>query len=231
MRDRDLVRYLRAGPTILGINDRHHDYPGVAVPDETPRFGGPDVYRVTYPTDRQSFGGDCEQRAKPSFASIQLRRPCLAMSVSESFSKPSLAMPAGSFGRIMIGVSHLFVYGTLRLGDVRWRFLEPFVVDEGWPDTIDGRLFDTGLDYPAAVLDDRAEPGGTITGHTYALLDSAIARCLEVLDAEEGTVDGQYRRVVVPTGRGIAAYAYEYGTGLDLQPIESGDWFESNGRR
>ena len=153
------------------------------------------------------------------------------MSISEPFSKRTPPLPAGSFGGVMNEVRHLFVYGTLRLGDVRWRFLEPFVVDEGRPDTIDGRLFDTGLDYPAAVLDSRAEPGGTITGHTYALLHAAIGRCLEALDAEEGTVGGQYRRVVVTTGQGVAAYAYEYGDGLDLHPIESGDWFDSDGRR
>jgi gamma-glutamylcyclotransferase (GGCT)/AIG2-like uncharacterized protein YtfP len=135
-----------------------------------------------------------------------------------------------SFGCVRNQVRHVFVYGTLRPGDVRWRFLEPYVVDEGWPDTIDGRLFDTGLDYPAAVLDHRADPGGTITGQTYALLDAAIGRCLEVLDAEEGTVGGHYRRVVVTTGQGVAAYAYEYGAGLDLRPIESGDWFDSDGR-
>jgi gamma-glutamylcyclotransferase (GGCT)/AIG2-like uncharacterized protein YtfP len=123
---------------------------------------------------------------------------------------------------------HLFVYGTLRPGDVRWRFLQPFVVDEGWPDTIDGRLFDTGLGYPAAVVDERAEPGGTITGRTYTLLDETIGRCLEVLDAEEGTVGGHYRRVVVTTWRGMSAYAYEYGAGLDLVPIDSGDWSDSD---
>lgn len=128
-------------------------------------------------------------------------------------------------------VHHVFVYGTLRTGDVRWRFLEPFVVDEGWPDTIAGRLFDTGLDYPAAILDERALPGGTIVGQTYALLAGSITRCLEVLDAEEDTVGGRYRRVVVSTRRGVRAYAYEYGDGLDLTPIESGDWFDRTGGR
>jgi gamma-glutamylcyclotransferase (GGCT)/AIG2-like uncharacterized protein YtfP len=123
-------------------------------------------------------------------------------------------------------VRHVFVYGTLRPGDVRWRFLEPFVVDEGRPDTIPGRLFDTGLNYPAAVLDGRAEPGGTIVGQTYALLETTIDRCLDVLDREEDTVGGRYRRVVVTTGRGVSAFAYEYGDGLDLVPIESGDWLD-----
>ena len=122
-------------------------------------------------------------------------------------------------------VNHVFVYGTLRPGDVRWCFLEPFVVDEGWDDSISGRLFDTGLDYPAALLDGRAEPGGTIFGRTYPLLEASLDDCLSVLDAEEDTVGGRYRRVVTTTGRGSTAYVYEYGDGLDLVPIDSGDWF------
>jgi len=121
-------------------------------------------------------------------------------------------------------VTHLFVYGTLQPGDVRWPFLEPFVVDEGWPDSITGRLFDTGLHYPAAIMDDRAEPGGTIIGRTYPLLESSLTRALVVIDAEEDTVGGRYHRIVVTTERGTRAYAYEYGDGLDLVEIESGDW-------
>jgi gamma-glutamylcyclotransferase (GGCT)/AIG2-like uncharacterized protein YtfP len=120
----------------------------------------------------------------------------------------------------------VFVYGTLRPGDVRWKFLEPFVVDEGWDDTILGRLFDTGLDYPAALLDSRAEPGGIIIGRTYALLSASVDRCLQALDAEEDSVGGQYRRVLATTGRGTPTWVYEYGDGLDLVPIESGNWFD-----
>lgn len=120
---------------------------------------------------------------------------------------------------------HLFVYGTLRPGDVRWPLLAPFAVDEGWPDSVPGRLFDTGLDYPAAIFDDRADPGGRVMGQTYALLRASLGSCLDVLDREEGTVGGLYRRVVVRTDRGVDAYAYEYGDHLELTPIDSGDWF------
>lgn len=131
----------------------------------------------------------------------------------------------GTIRTVTERISHVFVYGTLRPGDVRWRFLEPFVVDQGWDDSIAGRLFDTGLDYPAALLDERAEPGGTILGHTYALLEASLDRCLKVLDAEEDTVGGRYRRIVTTTKRGTRAYVYEYGDGLDLVPIDTGDWF------
>ena len=43
----------------------------------------------------------------------------------------------------------------------------------------------------------------------------------ELLD----TVLGLYRRVEITTGNGLAAWAYEYGEGLDLTLIPSGDWF------
>lgn len=120
---------------------------------------------------------------------------------------------------------HVFVYGTLRPGDVRWQFLQPFVVDEGRLDTVEGQLFDTGLDYPAAIFDERAEPGGRIVGQTYELRMASLGSCLDVLDREEDTVGGRYRRVVVRTDRGVDAYAYEYGDDLHLTPIDSGDWF------
>ncbi|HUS41716.1 MAG TPA: gamma-glutamylcyclotransferase family protein [Ilumatobacteraceae bacterium] len=119
-------------------------------------------------------------------------------------------------------IRHVFVYGTLRPGDVRWHILEPFVLDEGWSDTVVGRLYDTGLDYPAAVFDH----AGTIHGQTFALLDASARQALEVLDDVEGTVDGEYARVAVRTGSGVDAWAYASGAGLDLTSIPSGDWFQ-----
>jgi gamma-glutamylcyclotransferase (GGCT)/AIG2-like uncharacterized protein YtfP len=118
---------------------------------------------------------------------------------------------------------HVFVYGTLRPGDVRWPLLRPFVVDEGWPDEVGGQLFDTGLDYPAAVFD--AGHTGWVVGHTFTLLDHDADRALAVLDEEEDTVLGLYRRVRVTTRRGVGAWAYAYGSGLELTLIRSGDWF------
>lgn len=116
--------------------------------------------------------------------------------------------------------SHVFVYGTLLPGDVRWHFLEPFVVDAGWPDTVTGELFDTGLDFPAAVFGDR----GIIYGRTFALAEASSTRVLDVLDEVEGVVEGNYTRVNVRTGRAFDAWAYASGPGLTLTPIPSGDW-------
>jgi gamma-glutamylcyclotransferase (GGCT)/AIG2-like uncharacterized protein YtfP len=123
-------------------------------------------------------------------------------------------------------VQHVFVYGTLLPGDVRWHHLEPFVVDAGWSDSVPGRLYDTGQRYPAAIFDARAAPGGSIHGRTFALLEVSRTRCLEVLDEIEGVVGGRYRRLSVQTRRGTTAWAYEYGEGLDLVEIESGDWLD-----
>ena len=117
-------------------------------------------------------------------------------------------------------VTSLFVYGTLRPGDVRWSFLQPFAADAGRDDTTSGYVY-TGLGYPAAIFG----ADGTIHGRTYTLLTDRLDEALAVLDEEEDTVLGLYRRVVVTTGRGMTAWAYSYGAGLDLTLIPSGDWF------
>ncbi len=115
---------------------------------------------------------------------------------------------------------HVFVYGTLRPGDVRWHVLEPFTRDGGLPDSVSGELFDTGLDYPAAVFGSY----GTIVGQTFALDEATLDRAIAVLDEVEDVVGGEYHRVMVRTHLGLDAWAYSYGSGLDLTPIPSGDW-------
>ena len=118
---------------------------------------------------------------------------------------------------------HLFVYGTLRPGEVRWPFLEPFVVDEGHDDSARGTLFDTGLGYPAALF---AHDGAPISGRTYGLLEATLDRALAELDRVEGAVRGLYERIVVTTGTGVRAWAYQFGSDPDivLRPITGGDW-------
>ena len=44
------------------------------------------------------------------------------------------------------------------------------------------------------------------------------------LDAEESSVPGGFTRTSITTHAGIEAWAYAYGDGLTLTPIESGDW-------
>jgi len=117
-------------------------------------------------------------------------------------------------------VGHLFVYGTLRPGDVRWHLLQPYVVDVGVDDRVRGTVYDTGRAYPAAIFGGEA----TIRGRTYELDRARLHEALQVLDTEESSVPGGYTRTVVTTLAGVTAWSYRYGDGLELTAIESGDW-------
>lgn len=121
-------------------------------------------------------------------------------------------------------IATLFVYGTLLPGDVRWPILEPFAADEGVSDAVHGELFDTGLEYPAAIFDSTSPQ--LVYGRRYELHRGSLDEALRRLDIEEDVVLGLYRRVGVTTEAGIAAWAYQYGEGLDLTPIPSGNWFD-----
>jgi NhaP-type Na+/H+ or K+/H+ antiporter/gamma-glutamylcyclotransferase (GGCT)/AIG2-like uncharacterized protein YtfP len=115
---------------------------------------------------------------------------------------------------------HLFVYGTLLAGDVRSPILEPFITDDVVDDSVAGMLYDTGAGYPAAVFGDN----GTIIGRTFQFSQDTIDEALAALDEAKGAVDGQYHRVAITTAGGLNAWAYEYGEGLELTVISSGDW-------
>jgi gamma-glutamylcyclotransferase (GGCT)/AIG2-like uncharacterized protein YtfP len=112
----------------------------------------------------------------------------------------------------------LFVYGTLAPGQQRWPALAPFVVGEGRPATVEGLLYDTGYEYPAA----RFGGDGTIHGRVFQLTD--VQRALDELDVVEGAVELLYERVQVVSSAG-AAWAYECVDDRLLGTlIEHGDW-------
>ncbi len=125
-------------------------------------------------------------------------------------------------------ITELFVYGTLLPGDVRWPLLQRFVTNEGIPDEVTGLLYDTGLDYPAAIFDESST--SVICGRRYSLRRDLIDEALSELDIEEDTVDGLYTRVEITTQSGARCWAYAYGTGLELTPIPSGNWFDRPSR-
>ncbi len=125
----------------------------------------------------------------------------------------------------MVHLQHLFVYGTLRQGDVRWQFLEPFVADSGTPDSAPGTLYDTGRQYPAA----RFDQSGTIVGHRYRLCPDRTEEALALMDHVESAVEGLFHRILIVTDAGFESWAYQYGDGLVLQRITSGDWFRHIG--
>lgn len=111
-----------------------------------------------------------------------------------------------------------FVYGTLMPGHLRWPWLAPYVVSHH-ADTAPGRLYDTGLGYPAACFD---EPG-TFPG-VCCTLDPAMAdEAWALLDDIEGTL---YARVDLVTGSGRPATAYAWvGDRADLRPLR-GPWVD-----
>ena len=115
----------------------------------------------------------------------------------------------------------LFVYGTLLPGEERWELLEPFVVGAGSPDSVAGTLYDTGEGYPAASFEagDRR-----VVGQVFQLDGGRLDEALELLDEVEDAVLGIYRRVRVVTDAGLDVWTYQYGTGLQLTPIDGGDW-------
>jgi gamma-glutamylcyclotransferase (GGCT)/AIG2-like uncharacterized protein YtfP len=117
-------------------------------------------------------------------------------------------------------ITHLFVYGTLRPGQQRWTFLEPFVTDEGHDETVVGALYDTGNGYPAA----RFTHPGTIQGRLYPLNLDRLDECLALLDEVEGAVVDLFRRVAITTSTGLDAWAYEYCDEQPFPVIASGNW-------
>jgi len=121
---------------------------------------------------------------------------------------------------VIMTCQHLFVYGTLQPGDVRWRHLEPFVENIS-PDSASGALYDTGLGYPAALFGNT----GTIAGQLAKISCDHLEECLALMDEIEGAVEGDYRRVLAHTRSGQQAWAYTYfgDSGL-LARIESGCW-------
>ena len=125
----------------------------------------------------------------------------------------------------------VFVYGTLLPGEERWHILRPYVVDEGVADTVVGRLYDTGEGYPAATFGSPAdgeggESAGAVTGRVFKLRSDTLDEALAILDEVEDLVLGFYRRVAVTTAGGRRVWAYAYGAGLSLTPIDGGDWLE-----
>lgn len=101
----------------------------------------------------------------------------------------------------------LFVYGTLKRGDIRAPLLEGQSFIRQTQTTPHYRLFNTG-DYPAMV---QAAPLGltglTIQGELWHVDDACLAR----LDEEEGVDDGLYeRRTIELIGEHQQAQAYLY---------------------
>ena len=117
-------------------------------------------------------------------------------------------------------LNEIFCYGTLLPGEERWQFLAPFVLAYE-PDQVSGRIYDTGLGYPAALFD----RVGVIHGFRFRLDPAQLLDALSLLDEIEGAVEGLYHRVQVTTAMGAQVHAYQYeGTPEGLVDIPEGNW-------
>ena len=125
----------------------------------------------------------------------------------------------------------VFVYGTLMPGQVRWPLLASFATGCR-PATARGRLWDTGLGYPAACFDSGGggdagagegvgEGVGEIPGVLVTIGPGSVAAALAVLDRIEG--EGVlFRRVDVVTSAG-SAMSYEWlGPTEGFRPLPGG---------
>jgi gamma-glutamylcyclotransferase (GGCT)/AIG2-like uncharacterized protein YtfP len=114
----------------------------------------------------------------------------------------------------------VFVYGTLRGGDVRSNHLDG--AEYLGVHAVDGyRLYDLGP-YPAVV------PGeGRVVGEIYEL---STATHLQLLDEIEGCHHAPplYQRVEVEVAGGPAwIYVYARPLATDARRIETGDWLNA----
>lgn len=124
------------------------------------------------------------------------------------------------------GPEEIFIYGTLIPGGERWPHLEEFVLASE-PDTTRGKLYDTGLGYPAARFDATGTIADRIHGERMLLDPGRVDECLALLDEIESAVTGLYHRVVVETDQGHLVWSYQYGSGArDLIHIASGSWLQ-----
>ena len=117
--------------------------------------------------------------------------------------------------RKKIGLTAFFVYGTLKPEGLYWPHVAALVAY--WePGQVQGKLYDTGLGYPAAIFGE----DGTIDGILLFVIDAKVAQITAIMDEieEEGRA---YRRVEVATLDGQEAVAYEWMLGTEmLTPIE-----------
>ncbi|WP_349409764.1 gamma-glutamylcyclotransferase family protein [Pseudalkalibacillus sp. SCS-8] len=118
----------------------------------------------------------------------------------------------------------VFVYGTLRIGEKNHHLLKNAkrVSDQAW---IGGKLFDTGLGYPALSL----QQFGKVYGELYEV-DDEMLKSLDLLEGYTvGRQDNLYEREVrtITTVKGSCeAYIYTVDHNLSLckECIPNGDW-------
>jgi gamma-glutamylcyclotransferase (GGCT)/AIG2-like uncharacterized protein YtfP len=112
--------------------------------------------------------------------------------------------------RVPTHPTHLFVYGTLMPGRLRWPILEPFARRHR-PADVAGRLYDSGNGWPVAAFGD----DGVIPGVLVELEPASVDAALPILDEVEDTATDTLRRIEVITLDGVRTWAYHYAHSTD----------------
>jgi gamma-glutamylcyclotransferase (GGCT)/AIG2-like uncharacterized protein YtfP len=130
---------------------------------------------------------------------------------------PTVTTPTVPVAPTTTSATYLFVYGTTMPGHYRYPLIEQFVADAS-PDTVEGRLYDSGAGYPAATF---GAGSGTIQGYVLRLRPDRVDEALRAMTAMEG---GLFHPTTVRTAGGISATAYEWIKPTDgLTPL-TGMW-------
>jgi gamma-glutamylcyclotransferase (GGCT)/AIG2-like uncharacterized protein YtfP len=107
-------------------------------------------------------------------------------------------------------LTHLFVYGTLMPGRLRWPLLAPFATAHRPTEAV-GTLYDSGNGWPVAVFGE----DGRIPGFVVELEAAQIEEALPAIDEVEDTATDLLRRIEITTVDGTPAWAYHYPHGID----------------
>lgn len=124
---------------------------------------------------------------------------------------------------------HVFIYGTLRAGEIndigvaaaRHGIKAPRLIGRAH---VSGRLYDFG-EYPGLVPDDRADP---VRGDVYEI-DDALAPVLDEIEGVSAGVDSLFKSrevTVAVAGHPVRCFFYpvENVSVLGRTRIETGDW-------
>lgn len=114
---------------------------------------------------------------------------------------PTPAAPPAATG-LSVAPLPVFAYGTLRPGESRWPFVEPYVAFHR-SDSVTGRRIDTGLGFPGLIPDAGAVTYGTL----LAVRPESRGELMRLLDSIEGHPD-LYRRELHRLHSGQLAWVY-----------------------
>lgn len=110
-------------------------------------------------------------------------------------------------------MTSVFVYGTLAPGECRYPVLAPYISDDPTPDEVEGRLYNTGYGFPAAVIESGAD---VIPGFTMPLDEETVEQVRQTLDRIEGH-PYLFERITVTTAAGVEAWVYRW---VNMREVE-----------